>query len=144
MSAVSPSWLEAGRRITVARAPTAFGRVSFQLRSTGGGAVLTWSTALRTGTRLRWPVPYAARSVSAAGLHGRMITLPGRRGRISVRWQLGAERPTFEATFRRLMSAYARSRNGATASALRRRADANSVPGDLDRYVPRAVAGGRR
>lgn len=144
MSAVSPSWLEAGRRITVRRAPTAFGRVSFQLRATGGGAVLTWSTGLRPGVRLRWPVPYAARSVSAPGLHGRVITLPGRRGRISVRWQLSGDRPTFEATFQRLMRTYARSRNGATASVLRRRADANSVPSDLDRYVPRAVAGGRR
>src|SRR5919199_931492 len=65
MSALSPSWLTPGQRIAVRGAPTARGRVSFTLSSIGGGAVLSWSSSLRAGTRLRWPVPYAARGVPA-------------------------------------------------------------------------------
>jgi hypothetical protein len=146
MSAVSPSWLRPGRTIAVRRAPTALGRVSFALRGTAGGAVLTWSSSLPAGSRLRWPVPYAARSVSAPGLRGRLITLPGRRGRISVRWTLSGEQPSYEATFDRLMRAYARSRNGATraaSEALRRRAAARAVPSDLDRHVTASLARAR-
>jgi hypothetical protein len=143
MSAVSPSWLRPGRRITVRRAPTHFGRVSFQLRGTGGGAVLTWSSNLRPGTRLVWPVPYAARGVSARGRRGPLIVLPGRSGRLSVRWSLIGENPTFQQAYDRLMRAYVRSDHGATAHEAG--ADRREVfdPGDLDSYVPLTPAGRR-
>ncbi|MFL5821777.1 MAG: hypothetical protein ACJ76S_13935 [Solirubrobacteraceae bacterium] len=150
MSALSPSWLRPGRRIGVRLAPTAHGRVSFRLSAIAGGAVLSWTARLRPGTRLRWPVPYAARGVRAPGLGfgGRVITLPGRSGRIVVRWRLAGASPTYGQAFERLMRAYERSPNGATAHAARlaREADARRAgqPFDLDRYVPPqlAAAGG--
>jgi hypothetical protein len=146
MSALSPSWLSPGRRIAVRGAPTARGRVSFTLRAITGGAVLSWTSSVRPGTRLRWPVPYAARGVRAPGLGvgGRIITVPARSGRIVVRWSLSGDRPTYARAFARLMAAYLHSPNGATARAARRsglaaarRAGAGS---DLDRYLPPQLA----
>jgi hypothetical protein len=150
MSALSPSWLTPGQRIAVRGAPTARGRVSFTLSSIGGGAVLSWSSSLRAGTRLRWPVPYAARGVRAPGLGsgGRIITLPARSGRIVVRWGLAGDRPTYAKAFARLMAEYLHSPNGATARAARRSGLAAArragAPSDLDRYVPPQLAGGAR
>lgn len=146
MSALSPSWLTPGRRIAVRAAPTTRGRVSFTLRALAGGAVLTWTSRLAAGTRLRWPVPYAARGVRAPGLGfgGRVITLPGRSGRIVVRWSLTGDGPTYARAFDRLMSAYLHSPNGATARAARRSglaaARRTGAPSDLDRYVPPQLA----
>ncbi len=150
MSAVSPSWLRPGRRITVRNAPTDFGPVSFQLTGTSGGAVLSWSSRLRAGTRLRWPVPFAAHGVRAPGLiaGGRLIALPGPRGRISVRWSLGGPALTYDGVFTSLMNAYEHSPNGATAHASReardREAQRNALPSDLDRYAPLTLARGGR
>jgi len=147
MSAVSPSWLTPGRRIAVRLAPTTRGRVSFTLRTLAGGAALTWTSRVRPGTRLRWPVPYAARGVRAPGLGfgGRIIMLPGRAGRILVRWSLTGDRPTYARSFARLMSAYLHSPNGATARAARRSGLATArragAPSDLDRSVAPQLAG---
>jgi hypothetical protein len=120
MSAVSPAWLRPGKRISVTDAPTRRGRVSFALTATRGGAVLRWSApGLAAGTRLRWAVPYAARAVSARGLNRRtgLITLPGRSGRLVVRWRLVGDDPTFAKRFNRLMRLYFNSTSGAVETA---------------------------
>lgn len=131
MSAVSPSWLRPGKRIAVSGAPTTRGKVAYTLLGTRDGAVLTWNADVRAGTRLRWPVPYMARDVRARGLNPRtgVITLPGRSGRLVVRWRLAGEDPTFQRTFDHLMRVYFNSSDGAVESA-RRRASLPRVPSD--------------
>lgn len=121
MSALSPSWLRPGKRISVSGAPTRHGRVGYTLTATPGGAVLSWRADVRPGTRLRWPVPYMARDVQAPGLNRRtgLITLPGRSGRLTVRWRLAGQDPTFERTFARLMTQYFNSPGGAVETARR-------------------------
>lgn len=146
MSAVSPSWLRPGRRITVRGAPTYFGTVSYRLTGTGGGAVLTWSSRLRAGTRLRWPVPFAARGVSARGLRAGVITLPGPRGSMSVRWSLGGPDLSYDRAFAILERAYDRSPNGATRHLRKPAPDSPEAlaPLDPDQYVPPQLAAGQR
>jgi hypothetical protein len=115
MSALSPAWLRPGKRVSIARAPTVRGPVSYTLTATKSGAVLTWNANVEPGTRLLWPVPYAARDVRAAGLNSRrdMIALRGRSGRLAVRWRLVGTDPTYQATFDRLMQLYFNSPDGA-------------------------------
>jgi hypothetical protein len=119
MSAVSPAWLEPGKRIALSGAPTARGPVSFTLTSTASGATLRWSGRLARGTRLVWQVPYLARDVRAPGLDRRngVIRLPGRSGSLGVSWHMVGTAPTFEGTFRRLMRAYFNSQTGAAQAA---------------------------
>jgi hypothetical protein len=130
MSAVSPAWLRPGKRIVVAGAPTRQGPVAFRLSATRTGAVLTWKADVKAGTRLRWPVPYTARDVRAAGLNRRtgIITLPGRSGRLAVSWSLVGDDPTFEKTFAQLMTSYFNSPGGAVETARR----LPTVPSDPD------------
>jgi hypothetical protein len=130
MSAVSPAWLRPGKRIAVTGAPTTRGPVSFALRGTPGGAVLTWSANLQPGTTLRWPVPYAARDVRAPGLNPRTgtIVLRGRSGSLAVRWRLVGTDPTFQGTFERLMRAYFASPDGAVAATAGRHRPVPATP----------------
>ena len=116
MSAVSPAWLQPGKRIAVSAAPTTRGRVSFRLTSSAGGATLRWSGPW---TRLVWPVPYLARNVSARGLNRRqgIIVLHGRSGSLHVSWRLVGQAPTFFDTFRHLMILYFNSQTGAAQAA---------------------------
>ena len=135
MSAVSPAWLAPGKRIEVTGAPTTRGRVSFTLRGTATGAVLTWRSRLQAGTRLRWPVPETARDVRARGLNRRtgLITLPsGRSGSLTVSWRLVGRAPTYDQTFANLIEAYFRSPAGA-ARAAAARADEAATPSDATR-----------
>jgi hypothetical protein len=133
MSAVSPAWLRPGKRISVAGAPTIRGNVSYTLSATKGAAVLTWKTDVAPGTRLLWPVPYAARDVRASGLSRRrgLIALRGRSGRLAVRWRLVGENLTFKGAFAHLMTQYFNSPDGAVeAGAARRR---GAIPGPLSK-----------
>lgn len=116
MSAVSPAWLRPGKRVSVTNAPTTHGPVTYSLRAVKDGAVLTWRSKLDAGTKLRWPVPYAARSVRAAGLNAKqgIINLRGGSGRLAVRWKLVGSDPTFQGTFDHLMRQYLNSTDGAT------------------------------
>ncbi len=118
MSAVSPAWLRPGKTIAVTDAPTIRGPVSYRLSATKTGAVLTWRAKVQPGTKLYWPVPYAARKVRAAGLKGGRIALRGRSGRLVVRWSLVGKDPTFQGTFDTLMQRYFNSTDGATESRL--------------------------
>jgi hypothetical protein len=122
MSALSPAWLRPGKSVGVTGAPTTRGPVSYTLRCTPNGAVLSWRTGVRGGTRLLWPVPYMARDVRARGLDRRrgVIALQGRSGRLVVRWRLVGTDPTFERTFATLMRRYFNSSDGAVEAARRR------------------------
>jgi hypothetical protein len=108
MSAVSPRWLRPGDRISVLNADTTRGRISYSLRASRGGAVLSWHATLASGTRLIWPVPAAAHAVSAAGLSHGAITLHGAAGQLRVRWRLAGPFPSFAATARRVLAQYPR------------------------------------
>jgi hypothetical protein len=126
MSAVSPSWLTAGRTINVRNAPTLFGPVTYTLKANANGAQLTWSSSLAPGTALRWQVPAAASEVQAPGLSGdgRAIVLAGAKGSISVRWRLGGPLPSFVQAINVLTAQYrqagkaTRPRSGRATSAI--------------------------
>ena len=136
-SALSPSWLRPGKRVSVTGAPTTRGGVSFSLRSQAGGAVLFWSSGLKPGSRLRWPVPYGVTAFKARGLSRdkRFVDLRGSRGNLKVSWKLTSEAPTYEAAFARLMKAYLNSPSGA-ASAARSALHRAQAGQDLNESVP--------
>jgi hypothetical protein len=87
---------------------------------------------VRAGTRLLWPVPFAARNVQARGLRRGVISLPGRSGRLVVRWRLVGAAPTYQSTFDSLMRRYFNSPDGAVEAARRSRSrgDLPTVPSD--------------
>lgn len=128
MSALSPAWLRPGKRVSVSGAPTIRGPVSYTLTATKNGAILTWRSNVQPGTKLRWPVPYAARDVKAAGLRRGIITLPGRSGRLAVRWRLVGTDPTYQGTFDRLMQLYFNSTDGAVEAEAARRGHRTPLP----------------
>ncbi|MGI8802607.1 MAG: hypothetical protein ACR2KV_10610 [Solirubrobacteraceae bacterium] len=86
LGAVPGAWLLPGQTVSVARAPTRRGAVSFTLRSGAGGATLAWSAP--AGTSLAWPVPAGVRGFRAgAGRVERgVLVLPGSSGSLAVRW----------------------------------------------------------
>jgi hypothetical protein len=110
LSALSPSWLKPGQTVAVRRGATAFGPITFTLRTRSGGATLSWSSRLRRGTSLTAIVPLGTRSVHARGLSNGVIRLSGRRGSISISWRLTGPRPTFTATARALLRRYRHAR----------------------------------
>lgn len=115
MSALSPSWLEPGQTVSVRRGATAFGPVNFVLRTSSGGATLTWTSRMRPGTLLSMPVPFGARNVHAPGLRSGSIRLRGRSGKINITWRLAGPKPTFAAAFRALLNRYRHHGAGARA-----------------------------
>ncbi len=94
LGAVPGGWLAPGRMVSVRRAPTARGRVSFVLRSRSGGASLRWTAP--AGTQLSWPVPYAVSGLRASGgrLRRGVLLLPGPTGSVRVTWRLRPGGPT--------------------------------------------------
>jgi hypothetical protein len=110
MSALPPTWLEPGKQLRVARAPTTFGDVTFSLSATRRGATLAWRADVPPGTPIRWPLPDGAREASAPGLDrdSRTIELPGPRGSLDVRWRLEGGGEDYESAVRRLLAAYER------------------------------------
>jgi hypothetical protein len=106
MGALSPRWLLPGARISVRNADTTLGRIAYSLQAYRGGAVLRWHGSLASRTRLRWPVPEAARNVDAPGLSAdrRTITLAGPTGRLRVQWRLVGPFPSFVATARAVLA----------------------------------------
>ncbi|MGI8800726.1 MAG: hypothetical protein ACR2KV_00925, partial [Solirubrobacteraceae bacterium] len=105
LGAVPGRWLGAGDVISVRRAPTARGEVSFVLRARAGGATLSWSAPI--GTPVVWPVPYAAAAfrASAGRLVRGVLHLPHATGALRVRWTLRAG-PTLAGTVDRLRRRY--------------------------------------
>ncbi len=104
MSALSPEWVGHGRAVSVAKAPTTFGRVSFTLRSTTRGARLRWRAAVPAGTKIVWPLPSFAKDSKGR----RSITLPSRSGSLTVHWKLGRVQQSFDRTVAALKAAYRR------------------------------------
>jgi hypothetical protein len=107
-SALSPAWLQPGRRVAVRGAPTVHGKVSYELRALPDGAVLTWDADVEEGTRLRWPLPGAARDVRVEGLRGRTVELPGPSGTLRVRWRMPRATATYRSAVERLVRNYRR------------------------------------
>jgi hypothetical protein len=109
MSAVSPAWLRGDQTIAVRNAPTKRGRISYSLATTEEGATLTWRGQLDPGTRVLWPVPEGARSVSSDALSQdrKFLVLRGNAGELEVRWRLTGPAPTFQRHADALMRAYA-------------------------------------
>jgi hypothetical protein len=108
-SALAPGWVAPGRRVAVSDAPTLHGPVSFSLRGTRGGAVLSWRAP--AGVRASLGVPVGARSVRAPGLDRTRgeVRLPATgRGRVRLRWRLPARGPSYARAERALRAAYAR------------------------------------
>lgn len=114
-SALPPAWLRPGQRVSVRNAVTEHGGVSWSLRSTRGGATLSWSSRLDRGTHLRLVVPSAARGVSARGLSRdrKTILLGHRRGSVTISWRLVGPAPTLQSTVDRLMKQYRRAGSAA-------------------------------
>ena len=105
-SALSRAWLRPGRTVSVRRAPTHAGTVSYTVRARRGGATISWRAPL--GAELAWAVPAGARAVRARGLEpgGRAIRLPARQRRLLVRWRLPARAESYEAALARLARLY--------------------------------------
>jgi hypothetical protein len=93
LSAVPAQWLAPGKRIAVAGAPTARGPVTFAVRGTLTGAVVTWRTRLAPGTRLLLTLP---------GKGTRAVTLTGARGTRRVTWARPRPAATWTGTVRAL------------------------------------------
>ncbi len=93
LSAVPGQWLRPGRRISVVGAPTRRGPVSFWIRGTSDGGLVTWRTRLQRGTKLLLTVP-------GGGL--RAVTLHGARGTRHVRWRRPLVVATWPGTVRAL------------------------------------------
>jgi hypothetical protein len=93
LDGASPAWLAPGRHITVTRAPTDHGVISFAERSTASGETLTWRSSLASGTKLTWTLPYWARHIRILGrpVSGPTIALSARSGSIAVTF--GGHRP---------------------------------------------------
>jgi hypothetical protein len=94
LSAVSPEWVGAGKRIEVDRAPTTFGELGFTLTMpTGREAVLTLKSNFATAPeRLMLHLPWfmTVKSVTADGvrmhpIHG-MVALPGSVREVKIEW----------------------------------------------------------
>jgi hypothetical protein len=119
LGALSPSWLEPGKRVAVQRVPTPRGTVDVSLVSKKDGATLRWNIPnLAAGTRVRVPAPYSVTDVKARGYSKKtgFITLTGKSGTLEITWTLkpGA-RPSYATTYTALMDAYLRSPFGAVA-----------------------------
>jgi hypothetical protein len=104
MSALSPAWVGKDRTVSVDRAPTTLGKVSFRLRSTARGAHLDWHANVPAGTRIVWPLPDFAKDAQGR----RRIVLPGRSGSLTVRWRLKRSSASFARTVAKLRAAYRR------------------------------------
>ncbi|MDQ6750963.1 MAG: hypothetical protein M3Z33_09465 [Actinomycetota bacterium] len=117
MSALSPSWLKPGQTVSVRGGATAYGPLDFALRTSSGGATLTWTSRLRRGAGLTVPVPVGARNVHAPGLKAGVIHLRGRKGRINITWRLSGPAPSYSGTVRALLARYRRGGRGARSAA---------------------------
>lgn len=108
-SALAPAWLQPGRQVRITRAPVLpSGTVSYTLRATRRGAVLTWRATTPRGTPLRWRVPEAVDAVRAPRLRpgARVLDLPAREGALMIRWRHPPRPASFARTTRSLTAAY--------------------------------------
>jgi hypothetical protein len=110
MSALSPAWLKPGESVSVHRAPTTFGKVSFTLRPTEHGARLEWRANVPDGTPIHWPLPKFAEDVESDHLEkdGRTILLPSRSGTLTVHWKLDGASASYAREVHDLRAAYRR------------------------------------
>ncbi len=92
-SALAPAWLEAGRRVRVAKAPTDFGLISYTLDSTAEGATVSLEAQWRKApASLRFHIPWFV-ELGSAKVDGkeviardRVIELPADARKIDFQW----------------------------------------------------------
>ncbi|MEA2445585.1 MAG: hypothetical protein QOJ12_2877, partial [Thermoleophilales bacterium] len=106
LSALSPAWLGGGRRVSLSGAPTAAGPVDVSLRSTAGGATLTWRAP--AGVPVWWTIPADARAVRIDGrpATGPLVRLPASSGSARIAWRLRPDPRSLARTERALTAAY--------------------------------------
>lgn len=92
-SALAPTWLEAGKRVRVANAPTDFGLISYTIDSTADGAIVNLDAQWRKAPSvLRFHIPWFLDLTSAKvdGLiveaKGRVLEVPADARRLELKW----------------------------------------------------------
>lgn len=112
LAGVSPAWMAPGDRISVARAATSAGPITFTLHVTRSGATLRWSLTRFAGRggRLAWALPYWVHR--AATVRGRRIRgsvpLRGDHGTMRLRWRARRPRQSLRRAIHRLDRDYTR------------------------------------
>jgi hypothetical protein len=109
-SALAPTWLEAGRRVRVNKAPTDFGLISYAIESTADGAKISIDAQWRTPpTSLRFHIPWFV-DLRSAKLDGRSIEakdrvleLPATAKQLDLKWSLT---PTPDLNYRKGVERY--------------------------------------
>jgi hypothetical protein len=86
LAGASPAWLAPGQHITVTRAPTDRGVISFTEHSTARGETLNWQSSLTPGADLTWTLPSWAHHIRIAGkpVDGSVIALAAPAGSVTV------------------------------------------------------------
>ncbi len=92
-SALSPEWLQAGRRVRVSQAPTDFGMISYTIDATAGGAKVSLDGQWRKAPNsLRFHIPWFV-DVSSATVDGkalavkdRVLELPAGARQLDLQW----------------------------------------------------------
>ena len=97
-SALAPTWLEAGRRVRVAKAPTDFGLLSYTIDATADGATVRLDAQWRKAPRsLRFHIPWFInlRSAKVDGrvveAKDRMLDLPADAKQVDLQWTRNAK-----------------------------------------------------
>jgi hypothetical protein len=92
-SALSPEWLQAGRQVRVAKAPTDFGPISYTLDTTATGATVKLDAQWRKAPKsLRFHIPWFMDLESAkvdgqpVAAKDRVLDLPPTAGLLELRW----------------------------------------------------------
>jgi len=100
LSVLSPEWLKPGDAVSVKRAPTNFGEVNFELRSTETGATLELNNRFKNAPQeivLHMPWFVSVSSVTADGkklaVSGNSVVLPATAHSIQIGWQRKADAP---------------------------------------------------
>jgi hypothetical protein len=92
-SALAPTWLEAGKRVRVANAPTDFGLISYTIDSTADGAIVNLDAQWRKAPSvLRFHIPWFLDLTSAkvdgqvVEASGRVLEVPADARRLELKW----------------------------------------------------------
>jgi len=96
-SALSPAWLEAGRRVRIAKAPTDFGLISYTIDATAKGATVRIEAQWRKApASMRFHIPWFLdlREAKADGkvveARDRVISLPADARQLDLKWKRNA------------------------------------------------------
>ena len=117
LSVVSPEWVKPGDAVSVKRAPTNFGEVNFELRSTETGATLELNDRFKNAPQeivLHMPWFVSVSSLTADGTKlassGNSVVLPATVHSVQIVWQRKADAPAlnYESAVRDYKAEYRR------------------------------------